>query len=496
MREDVPVSWSVLVANRGEIAVRIIRTCRELGVRTIAVYSPIDRWALHVRRADEAYPLPGDPPASSYLNIAALLDVAHKAKAHAVHPGYGFLAENATFAGACESAGLTFVGPTSAGLALCGDKAQTRERVASAGIPLLPGTAPLRDEAVSAAAAQVGFPLLLKAVAGGGGKGIHVVRTREELPATLRLARGEANSAFGDDRIYLERYLEGARHVEIQLLAERSGEVHVLGERDCTIQRRHQKLIEETPAVGLAPTLRARMADAAIAIAKTIGYQNAGTIEFLVHDEAFYFLEVNARLQVEHPVTEVVTGLDLVAEQFRVARGERPGPGVLKARPSGHGLECRISAEDPHEGFLPVSGVVEGVIEPAGPWVRVDSGLYEGMTVTHHYDPLLAKVIAWAPTREGAIARMQRALEEMIVAGVPTTIPFHRWALADDAFRAGRHDARFPGRWEARIPRGENERLAVLVAAAVTEQDSRRIRFPPTTPDSVWGRAAREEGLR
>ncbi len=488
--------WSVLVANRGEIAVRIIRTCREIGVRAIAVFSPIDHAAPHVRHADEAYPLPGDPPAQSYLNIAALLEIARKSKAQAIHPGYGFLAENATFAAACESAGLTFVGPPSAGLALCGDKARTREHVASAGVPLLPGTGPLRDDAVPTAAAQVEFPLLVKAVAGGGGKGIHLVRTPEELPTTLRLARAEAKSAFGDDRIYLERWLEGARHVEVQLLAERSGEVHVLGERDCTIQRRHQKLIEESPAVGLASALRTQMASAAIAVAKAIGYQNAGTVEFLVHDEAFYFLEVNARIQVEHPVTEVVTGIDVVAEQFRIARGKRPNRGALKVRPSGHGLECRISAEDPHEGFLPVSGMVEGVIEPAGPGVRVDSGLFSGMTVTHHYDPLLAKVIVWAPTREGAIARMRRALEEMAVAGIPTTIPFHRWALADTAFRAGRYDTRLLDRWAARIPRDDTERVAVLVAAAVTERESQRMRFPHETANSLWGRVAREEGHR
>jgi len=489
------VRWSVLIANRGEIAVRIIRTCRENGVRAIAVYSPIDQGALHVRYADEAYPLPGDPPARSYLNIPALLEIAHKSRAHAIHPGYGFLAENAAFASACEAAGLTFVGPTSAALALCGDKAQTRERVASAGVPLLPGTAPLPDDGIGPAASTIGFPLLLKAVAGGGGKGIHLVRTPEELSTTLRLARGEAQSAFGDDRIYLERWLERARHVEVQILAERSGDVHVLGERDCTIQRRHQKLIEESPAVGLAASLRARMADAAIAVAKTVGYQNAGTVEFLVDNEAFYFLEVNARVQVEHPVTEVITGVDIIAEQFRIARGEHT-PHAQRVSPYGHGLECRISAEDPHDGFLPASGTVEDVIEPAGPGVRVDSALYGGMPVTHYYDPLLAKVIVWAPTRERAIARMRRALDEMVIAGIPTTIPFHRWALADADFQAGRYDGRLLDRWGTRLPRTEAERLAVLVAAAMTEQASHGMRLPSVPTNSLWSRLAREEGLR
>ncbi len=487
---------SVLIANRGEIALRIIRTCRDLGLRTIAVYSPIDRMALHVTQADEAYPLPGDPPTQSYLNIPALLDVAARAKVQSVHPGYGFLAENATFASACESAGLRFVGPPSASLALCGDKAQTRERVAAAGVPLLPGTGPLSDDAIPAAADRVGFPLLVKAVAGGGGKGIHLVRTPHDLLAAVRLARGEAKSAFGDNRLYLERWLDGARHVEIQLLAERSGQIHVLGERDCTIQRRHQKLIEESPAPGLAPALRARMAEAAIAAARAGGYENAGTIEFLVSGDAFYFLEVNARLQVEHPVTELVTGLDLVAEQLRIARGEPANPALAQVRSVGHALECRISAEDPHEGFLPASGVIEDVIEPAGPWVRLDRGIYGGMRVTHHYDPLLAKVITWAPTREGAIARMRRALKEMAVAGLPTTLPFHRWVLDEQDFRAGRPGPHLVDRWEKRPHRADEERLAVLVAAALTELEARRMAFPPPAADSPWARAAREEGLR
>lgn len=488
--------WSVLVANRGEIAVRIIRTCHDLGIRAIAVYSPIDRTAAHVRLADEAHPLLGDPPAQSYLNISALLDIARNAKAQAVHPGYGFLAENATFASACEAVGLTFVGPPSPALALCGDKAQTRVRVSAAGVPVLPGTGPLSDTEIPQAAVHVGFPLLLKAVGGGGGKGIHVVRQPHELPATLRLARGEAKTAFGDDRIYVERWLDEVRHVEVQVLADAHGAVTILGDRDCTIQRRHQKLIEESPARGLSDAFRTRMAEAATAAAQAIGYRNAGTVEFLVQGDAFYFLEINARLQVEHPVTEVVTGLDLVAEQLRIAQGSPPTPTTPRVHPHGHGLECRISAEDPHEGFLPMSGVVEAVREPNGPWVRVDSSLAGGMQVTHHYDPLLAKVITWAPTRDGAIARMRRALDDMVVAGIPTTIPFHRWALRDEEFVQGRHTTQFVTRWERRPPSEESGQIAALVAAALMNQLAQRMVFPQSEADSAWRRAARDEGLR
>lgn len=484
------------MANRGEIAVRIIRACRELGVRAIAVYSPVDRAAPHVALADAAYPLPGDPPRESYLNVSALVEIARAAGVDAVHPGYGFLAENPAFAAACESAGRTFVGPPSSVLRLCGDKARTRAQVGAAGVPLLPGTGPISDAEVLMAAEQISFPLLIKAVGGGGGKGIHLVRTREELAATVRLARGEAKTAFGDERVYLERWLDGARHLELQLLVEPEGTVHLLGERECSVQRRHQKLIEESPATGVPPALRAQLAQAAAAAATAIGYRNAGTIEFLVHGDAFYFLEVNARLQVEHPVTELVTGIDLVAEQFRIARGERRTEGLPPATPSGHAIECRISAEDPHEGFLPAIGLVEAVIEPTGPWVRVDSGLYPGMQVTHHYDPLLAKVITWGPTRTHALERMRRALGEMAIAGIPTTLPFHRWALDDPEFVAGQYDTGFVHRWEGRSRREDRRELAVLVAAAVTDHAMRQMRFPREVPSSQWARAARDEGFQ
>ena len=489
-------TWSVLIANRGEIAMRIIRACRDLDFRTVAVYSPVDRHAPHVALADAAYPLPGDAPGESYLNIDALIDVARTAKAQAVHPGYGFLAENPAFAAACEHAGLRFVGPPPEVLGLCGDKARAREQIASAGVPVLAGTGPVGDEAAAAAAARIGFPLLIKAAGGGGGKGIHLVQKADELGATVRLARGEAKAAFGDDRIYLERWLAGARHIEVQIVADGVGRVVALGERECSIQRRHQKLIEESPAPGLNALVRERMLEAAVAGARAIGYVNAGTWEFLLDGEAFYFLEVNARLQVEHPITELVASVDLVAEQFRIVRGEGCSIDPGRLRISGHAIECRISAEDPHEGFLPSTGRVEGVVEPGGPGIRVDSGLYAGMEVTRHYDPLLAKVIAWAPSRGEAIARMRRALSEMAMAGIASTIPFHRWALADPEFVAGNYTTQFLHRWDARTPDEARERIAVLAAAAVTVLQMRTMRFPLGPSESVWVRAAREEGLR
>lgn len=488
-------AWSVLVANRGEIAVRVIRACRDLGMRAVAIYSPSDRRALHVGRADTAYPLPGDPPGESYLNIDALIGIARRAGVQAVHPGYGFLAENPAFAAACDEAGLRFVGPPAAVLALCGDKARTRELIAAAGVPVLPGTGPLADEEIPAAARRVGFPLLIKAVGGGGGKGIHLVQTLGELQATGRLARGEAQAAFADGRIYLERWLPGARHVEVQIVADSSGQVVVLGERDCSVQRRHQKLIEESPAPGLSAGLRTRMYSAAIAGARAIGYSNAGTFEFLVDGDAFYFLEVNARLQVEHPVTELVTGVDLVAEQFHIAQHGRCDIDPAQIQPQGHAIECRIGAEDPHDGFLPFVGRVEAFIEPAGPGIRVDSGLYPSMEITRHYDPLLAKVIAWGPSRHQALARMRRALQEMAVAGIATTIPFHLWALNAPSFISGQYNTRFLEQWEERRPSAEREPVAVLAVAAMLFLEAHPMRLPAKPSGSGWVRVARDEAL-
>ena len=463
-------------------------------MRAAAVYSPVDRSAPHVRLADAAYPLPGDAPADSYLNISALLDAARSAGARAIHPGYGFLAENPAFADAVTAADLLYVGPTADVLRICGNKAQTRETISAAGVPVLPGTGAVSDGQLADAASRVGFPLLIKAVGGGGGKGIHLVRTSAGLRDAARLARGEAQAAFGDDRVYLERWLPGARHVEVQVLADGTGRVVALGERDCSVQRRHQKLIEETPAPGLTSTLRARLLEAAEAGARAIRYRSAGTFEFLVDGETFYFLEVNARLQVEHPVTEMVTGQDLVVEQLRIALGGRMGlPDPL--RPAGHAIEARISAEDPFEDFLPSVGTIDGVLLPGGPGIRVDGVLEAGVEVTRYYDPLLGKVIAWGGTREEAVARLRRALSETAISGIPTTIPFHLWAFEDEEFLTARHSTGFVERWAARV-RGRHERMAVIAAAAAEHLARQAPRLPAAEPSRTWRAAARTEGLR
>jgi acetyl-CoA carboxylase biotin carboxylase subunit len=488
----------LLIANRGEVAVRIIRACRALGVVPLAVYSPVDASAPHVRLAEEAWPLPADPPAESYLNISRLLEIARAAGADAIHPGYGFLAENPTFAAACAAAGVIFVGPPAEVLQRCGDKVTARQRIAAAGVPVLPGTGAVDDREAMAAADGVGYPLLIKAVGGGGGKGIHLVESSADLPSALRLARGEAVAAFGDPRLYLERWLDRPRHVEVQVLADTSGQIVHLGERECSVQRRHQKVIEESPAPALTPALRRSLGEAAAAAARAVGYVNAGTVEFLLDGEAFYCIEVNARLQVEHPVTEMVTGVDLVEAQLRIAGGEalwlRQDDVILR----GHAIECRVGAEDPHHGFLPSLGVIAEVREPAGPGVRVDSGLAPGLVVSRYYDPLLAKVITWGPSRPTALDRMAAALDEMAVSGVRTTLPFLRWAVRDPAFRAGSYDVRFADRWEQRLnqqPPDREAQEAAAIAAAIWTHNRLRGRVRLQVPADGWRRAARLEAL-
>lgn len=475
---------NVLIANRGEIAVRVIRTCRELGIATVAVYSDADARSPHVHMADAAYGIGPAPAAESYLRIDAVLEAARRSGADAVHPGYGFLSEKASLAEACTSEGLVFIGPSPQTLRLCGDKAAARARARAAGVPLLEGTDPISDDEAPATAERVGYPVLIKAAAGGGGKGIHVVRSPDELASGLRLARGEALGAFGDDRVYLERYLERARHVEVQVLADEYGNVVALGERDCSIQRRHQKVIEETPCPALTAETRQRLFDAAVHAARAVGYTNAGTVEFLYDTsrDTFYFLEINARLQVEHPVTEMVTGLDLVAEQVRIAAGDPLSTRITSGSVAAHGaaIECRIAAEDVEEQFLPSLGQITALREPAGPWVRTDAGWYVGMEVTRHYDPMLAKVIVWAPNRDGAIARMARALTETVISGVQTTIPFHLWALEDDAFRRGDYDIRFvEDRWLHRHRLHSHIEEAMLAAAVHAFARRRRMRSKP-----------------
>ena len=489
----------LLIANRGEIAVRIIRACRALGIAPLAVYSPIDAGAPHVRLADAAWPLPADAPAESYLNIARLREIARAAGADAIHPGYGFLAENPAFAAACAAAGFIFVGPPAEVLERCGDKVHAREQIAAAGVPVLPGTGAVSDEEAVAAAGLVGYPLLIKAVGGGGGKGIHVVDSSADLPSALRLARGEAVAAFGDPRLYLERWLPRPRHVEVQILADAHGAIVHLGERECSVQRRHQKVIEESPSPALTADLRERLGAAAVAAARAVGYVNAGTVEFLLHGDAFYCIEVNARLQVEHPVTEMVTGVDLVEAQLRIAAGEPLGLRQDEIVRRGHAVECRVGAEDPHHGFLPSLGVIEAVREPAGPGMRVDSGLAPGLLVSRYFDPLLAKVVAWGATRQVALDRMAAALDEMAVSGVRTTLPFLRWAVRDPAFRAGEYDVRFAARWDEWVngrPPDQDALLSAAIAAALwAHHRHRRTVLPRTATADGWRRTARIESL-
>ncbi|MEO0561419.1 MAG: acetyl-CoA carboxylase biotin carboxylase subunit [Chloroflexota bacterium] len=435
----------VLIANRGEIAVRIIRACRDLGVATVAVYSDADRTSLHVRYADEAVNIGPPAPRASYLMIENIIGAAKQTEADAIHPGYGFLAENATFAQAVEDAGLIFIGPSPYAISTMGDKLSARETVMAAGVPVVPGTEPgLNDDEIIAAANDIGFPVMVKASAGGGGKGMRAVRNPDDLPSSLAAARREAESAFGDSTVYIEKLIEGARHIEFQILADTHGNTVHLGERECSIQRRHQKLIEEAPSPFMDPDLRQRMGDASIKAAEAVNYVNAGTIEWLVDkDKNFYFLEMNTRLQVEHPVTELVTGVDLVKEQIRIARGRRMGPTESVMEPNGWAIECRVNAEDPYNGFIPSIGKITALLTPTGPGVRVDAGVYAGYEITPHYDSMIAKLICHGESRSEAMLRMRRALAEYSIMGLKHNIPFHQNMLESVSFQAGKFDTKF-----------------------------------------------------
>ncbi len=470
---------TLLIANRGEIAVRIVRAARELGMRTVAVYSEPDRLAPHVLEADEAHLLGPAPSSESYLRVDRILEVAARSGAEAIHPGYGFLAERAHFAQAVADAGLVFVGPAAATIQAMGDKTEARRRMQAAGVPIVPGLVdPVADPfAALHAALEMGYPVLVKAAAGGGGKGMRVVAGPDELPRAFEAARREAQAAFGDGSVYLERYLPRPRHVEIQVLADAHGHVVHLGERECSIQRRHQKLVEEAPSVALMPSERDAMGAAAVQAARAVGYVGAGTVEFLHQDGEFFFLEMNTRLQVEHPVTELVTGVDIVAWQLRIASGE---PLPLRQEDvllNGHAIECRVTSEDPWNGFLPSTGTVTHLKIPTGPGVRWDGGIEEGFRVSLHYDPLLAKLVVHAPDRDAAIARMARALDELVVAGVETSAPFHRRVMDEPDFRAGRLSIRYLDEHPALLvqPDGAELLRAAAVVAALLE-DQRRER--------------------
>jgi acetyl-CoA carboxylase biotin carboxylase subunit len=500
----------ILVANRGEIAVRIIRACRDMGIATVAIYSECDRAALHVRLADEAWPVGPSAPRESYLRIDTIIDVARRSGADAVHPGYGFLAENEDFAAACRDAGVIFIGPSPEAIALMGSKTAARQAAIKAGVPVVPGTDEPLDERtpdaeVLDAATHVGYPLMLKAVAGGGGKGMRMVASAADLPGALRAARSEALSAFGDGAVYLERRILSPRHVEVQLLGDHHGTVLPFVERECSIQRRHQKVVEESPSLAVSAEMRRRMTAAAAAVARGVGYTNAGTIEFLVDaGGSFYFLEMNTRLQVEHPITEMVTGVDLVQWQIRIARGERLtlDPEQLLT-PRAHAIECRIYAEDPDNGFLPSPGRIQGLRVPQGPGVRDDSGAYEGGEVPIFYDPMISKLITWGDTRDHALQRMRRALAEYEVRGIKTTIPFFKWILEDEDFKAGRFDTSFidrklggaNGSLLQAIDRGHEDLAAI--AAAVHMFTKPAVDGAAAAPaPSRWRDAGRAEALR
>jgi acetyl-CoA carboxylase biotin carboxylase subunit len=436
----------LLIANRGEIALRILRSCRELGIATVAVHSTVDRNALHVQLADEAVCVGDAPSSRSYLNIPNILAAATSRGADAIHPGYGFLAESAAFAEICRDHGLTFVGPSPEAILAMGDKATAKRTMQQVGVPTIPGSEGLLESVEDAMdqAQRMGFPVMIKATAGGGGRGMRLVPSADQLEGLFKAAQGEAEAAFGNPGLYMEKFIDRPRHVEVQVLADRFGNVVHLGERDCSIQRRHQKLLEEAPSPGLDPLVRERMGAAATAAARSIAYEGAGTVEFLLdRSGGFYFMEMNTRIQVEHPVTEMVTGLDLIAEQLRIAGGEPISVAQEEVRLQGHAIECRINAEDPRQNFRPSPGKITGWLPPGGPGVRVDSHVYTGYDIPPFYDSLIGKLIVWAPTRELALRRLRRALSEWAVTGIPTTIEFHLALLEQPEFLNGQVYTKF-----------------------------------------------------
>jgi len=501
----------ILIANRGEIAIRLIRACKELGVPTVAVYSEADRAALHVRAADEAFCVGPAPSQQSYLNGPRILEVARACGADAIHPGYGFLSEQAAFAEACARAGVTFIGPNPRAIRVMGNKTTSRVAVHAMGVPLVPG---MRENLASedqamAWARELGFPLMMKAASGGGGKGLRMISRLEDLPAAYRAAKAESLHAFGDDAVYLERYIEHPRHIEIQLLGDKHGNLIYFPERECSIQRRHQKVIEEAPSTLVDPELRRKLGEAAVQAARAVDYDSAGTVEFIVAGltREFFFLEMNTRLQVEHPITEMITGIDICKEMIRSAAGCPLAFRQEDVPLHGHAMECRIYAEDPDNKFLPTPGRIIGLRVPGGPWVRDESGMYEGMDVPIHYDPMLSKLVVWGSTRERCITRMTRALSEYSVKGIKTTIPFHARVMKNEKFIKGEIDTnfidtQFQPQDAARIK--PNEDIA-LVAAAITafrrdrERTQHLLGGGCECPDSSrWkssGRVQRQSGI-
>ena len=436
----------VLIANRGEIAVRIIRACREMGINTVAVFSDADRNSLHVRYADEAFHLGPSSPKESYLDYNKIVNIAKKSKANAIHPGYGFLAENHHFAQLCEKSKIVFIGPSAKAIKNMGIKTLARKTMLSAGVPIIPGASDniKNDSEFEAIASKIGFPVMLKASAGGGGKGMRLVKSKKELQSALRATRSEAKSAFGDDSVYIEKFVANPRHIEVQILADKEGNTIHLNERECSIQRRHQKVIEESPSPIVSKTMRSKMGEAAIKAAKAVGYYSAGTVEFLVDEEMnFYFLEMNTRLQVEHPVTEMVTGVDLAKEMIRIAAGLPLSISQDDIKVNGHSIECRIYAEDPENNFMPSPGKILNLRAPGGPGIRDDSGVFEGFEVSLYYDPLISKLVSWGRNRKEAIEKMRRALDEYYISGIKTTIPFHKQVMNNTHFIKGDFNTSF-----------------------------------------------------
>ncbi|PYX82292.1 MAG: acetyl-CoA carboxylase biotin carboxylase subunit [Acidobacteria bacterium] len=502
----------ILIANRGEIAVRVIRACRELGITSVAVYSDVDRASLHVRKADEAYYIGPAAASESYLNIAEILDVARRSGAEAIHPGYGFLSENAKFAQACVDSGIKFIGPTAAAMEMMGSKTRARQRMEQAGVPFVPGTSRALEsfDEAEQVAARIGYPVMLKAAAGGGGKGMRLVGSPDDLESALEAARSEAQRSFGDSEVYLEKYIVNPRHIEMQILGDEQGNCVWLGERECSIQRRHQKVLEESPSPLVDPDMRRRMGEIAVRVARAADYTNAGTVEFLSDQEKnFYFLEMNTRLQVEHPVTELITGLDLVHLQIRIASGEKLPFTQEQVQIRGHAMECRIYAEDPDNHYFPSPGKITLLLAPSGPGIRHDSGIYEGWTVPIDYDPLLAKLIGYGTDRKQTIGRLLRALNEYFVGGIKTNLSLFRRILNDPDFQAGNLDTGYLDRLlalsagTASAPAGGSEiaavaagLFAVLEPIAPSSHGTSSHGGGDRNGTSSWKRTARAEGLR
>src|SRR5437016_7475841 len=499
----------VLIANRGEIAVRVIRACRELGITSVAVYSDVDRASLHVRKADEAYHIGPAAAAESYLNIPKILDVARRSGAEAIHPGYGFLSENAKFAQACVDAGIKFIGPTAASMEMMGSKTRARQHMEKAGVPFVPGTSRALESFHEAepVAARIGYPVMLKAAAGGGGKGMRLVGSPDELESALQAARSQAQRSFGDTEVYIEKYIVNPRHIEMQVLADEHGNCVWLGERECSIQRRHQKVLEESPSPLVDPDMRRRMGEIAVRVAKAANYTNAGTVEFLSDQEKnFHFLEMNTRLQVEHPVTELITGLDLVHLQIRIAAGEKLPFSQDQVQIRGHAMECRIYAEDPDNNYFPSPGKISLLLTPDGPGIRRDSGMYEGWTVPIDYDPLLAKLIGYGSDRAQAVSRLRRALDEYLVGGIKTNISLFRRILGDQDFQAGKPDTGYLDRLlhTTQVSSGDQHADAAAIAAGIfATLDSASATAngvagarPAVATGCTWKQAARIDGLR